>query len=131
MKRALVIVLLLAQTLTWANLELAATNPFTHELVYVDWSTLQIVAGSRRVWMLVDWGEPDENGIRFVYGEHEYQCREGRTRSLALVFYAEQSVLPVGRDPQPGKWSSPTRYSLAGVVLAAVCGEGRAPAAEP
>jgi len=123
MKHALVALLLVAQASSWAKLELTAENPFTNEVVYVDWSTLQVIGNSRRVWILADWGEPDENGIRFVYGEHEYLCEEGRSRSLTLRFYTEQYVTPVGSQLKPGEWTAPTRYSLAGVVLAAVCGE--------
>jgi hypothetical protein len=123
MKHLVGILLLIAQTLSWAELELTAESPFGLERVYVDWSTVQVVGSSRRIWTLADWGAPDENGVRFAYGEHEYQCQEGRTRPLTLTFFAEQDVTPVGSQPQPGEWIVPSPYSLAGVVLAAVCRE--------
>ena len=74
MKLALVILVLLVPAWARATLELTAVNPFTRELVYVDWSTLVVDGPLRRVWELADWGVPDENGVRFAYGEHEYHC---------------------------------------------------------
>ena len=123
MKIGLIAVLLFAHALAWGKLDLTAANPFTNELVYVDWSTLQVIGQSNRVWVLADRGKPDEHGIRFVYGEHEYQCELGRTRSLTLNFYDEKLVTPVGSELEHGEWITPTPYSLAGVVLAAVCAD--------
>ncbi len=121
MARFLCTCLLLCAVPAWAGWEKFATN--------AESSTIYLDPGTRksgelpRIWMLVDYAEPDRFGKRSAKVLWQADCQGGRTKALTYVHFEER--MGTGRadtNNESGDWIYPAPDSIIAEVYAYLCG---------
>ncbi len=91
-------------------------------------STIYLDHGTRRtgalprVWMLVDYAEPDRFGHLSAKVLWQAECREGRAKALTYLHF--DGPMGEGRaetNNEPGDWIYPAPESIIGDVFAYLC----------
>lgn len=105
---------------TWAAWERFATNAES-STIYLDHDTRRTGA-LPRVWMLVDYAEPDRFGHLSAKVLWQAECREGRAKALTYLHF--DGPMGEGRaetNNEPGDWIYPAPDSIIAEVFAYLC----------
>lgn len=97
------------QTATWDGIRLDGWTYFGEA---TDGSLLMFTKGARgeglRSWARFEYAEPDSNGARSIRTLNEFDCQQGRVRTLQWDSFAENNLSGTGRVvPQTGDWKYP------------------------
>ena len=91
--------------------------------VYVDSAAIEKINGNKRVWVVYDLKGPDATGQQSVKSYIEYDCGEGKYKTLSASSYPQKmgkgtaiKSLPVGAD-----WKSVSQDSMSRQLFAFAC----------
>lgn len=91
--------------------------------VYVDSTAIEKINANKRVWVVYDLKSPDVTGQQSVKSYIEYDCREGKYKTLSASSHPQKmgkgpaiKSLPVGAD-----WKSVTQDSMSRQLFAFAC----------
>ncbi len=91
--------------------------------VYVDSAAIEKINGNKRVWVVYDLKSPDATGQQSVKSYIEYDCSEGKYKTLSASSYPQKmgkgaaiKSLPVGAD-----WKSVSQDSMSRQLFAFAC----------
>jgi hypothetical protein len=91
--------------------------------VYVDSAAIERINGNRRVWVVYDLKGPDATGQQSVKSYIEYDCGEGKYKTLSASSHPQKmgkgpaiKSLPVGAD-----WKPVTQDSMSRQLFAFAC----------
>ena len=111
MKPYLISLLMLISNSVWADWELVG-NTQGDEAYYIDMTTLRIDDSLRRVWTLTNLKKKGSQGEMSVRVLREIDCKNERTRSLAMTGFtgamSDGEMLPTYRgDNDPWDYIAP------------------------
>lgn len=121
MVRWLCACLLLCAPPAWPAWERFASNAES-STIYLDHDTRRS-GNLPRVWMLVDYAEPDRFGNLSAKVLWQAECVEGRAKALTYLHF--DGPMGAGRaetNNEPGDWIYPAPDSIIGDVVAYLCG---------
>jgi hypothetical protein len=106
MKKVIGAFLILFSVNSFANWTLVSTGDDKSTKIYMDFSTIKIVGGNKRVWTLMDFSKPNENISSFKVLE-EYDCNGGRRRTIQITAYSGRmgSGNSLGTENEGSQWS--------------------------
>jgi hypothetical protein len=91
--------------------------------VYVDSAAIEKINANKRVWVVYDLKGPDATGQQSVKSYIEYDCGEGKYKTLSASSYPQKmgkgpaiKSLPVGTD-----WKSVSQDSMSRQLFAFAC----------
>jgi hypothetical protein len=91
--------------------------------VYVDSAAIEKINGNKRVWVVYDLKGPDATGQQSVKSYMEYDCGEGKYKTLSASSHPQKmgkgpaiKSLPVGAD-----WKSVSQDSMSRQLFAFAC----------
>jgi len=111
MKPYLIALLMLISNSVWADWELVG-NTQGDEAYYIDMTTLRVDDSLRRVWTLTNLKKKGSQGEMSVRVLREIDCKNERTRSLAMTGFtgamSDGEMLPTYRgDNDPWDYIAP------------------------
>jgi len=111
MKSYLIALLILTASPAWADWELVG-NTQGDEAYYIDMTTLRVDDSLRRVWTLTNLKKKGSQGEMSVRVLREIDCKNERTRSLAMTGFtgamSDGEMLPTYRgDNDPWDYIAP------------------------
>lgn len=88
--------------------------------LYVDRESIRTMpSGYKRAWVKNFYGTPNSSGDTGSTTLREFDCREGRTRTLQWAFFKGEEVTTTSNDPN--EWSYVAPDSLAEGMFDYVC----------
>lgn len=93
-------------------------------IAYIDPTTIRKDGNLRRVWVIHDLKQPDENGALSFRARQEFDCKQERSRTLSLSTHrgqmAEGGILLSLNTIE--EWADAPPKTIIETVLQAVCG---------
>lgn len=90
---------------------------------YIDPASIRKDGNLRKVWVIHDPKQRNEDGVMSRRGLEEYDCKEERRRTLSLSTHSDPMAggLTLWSNDDPGTWSATQPGSISESVLKIVC----------
>ena len=118
MKRLALLLMLVASTAAHAMWVTVTRNEVA--TVYIDSMAIQRIGYNRRVWVVYDLNSPDKTGQQSVKSNIEYDCTEGKYKTLGATSHPNKmgngpaiKALPVPEGGRPVSQDSMSRQLFA------------------
>ena len=121
MKRLFFLLLFVASTATHAMWVTVTRNEVA--TVYIDSMSIQKLGYNRRVWVVYDLQKPDPTGQQSVKSNIEYECTEGKYKTLSASSHPNKmgNGPAIKALPVPEGWRPISQDSMSRQLFAFAC----------
>ena len=121
MKRLFLLLLFVASTAAHAMWVTVTRNEVA--TVYIDSMSIQKLGYNRRVWVVYDLQKPDATGQQSVKSNMEYECTEGKYKTLSASSHPNKmgNGPAIKALPVPEGWRPISQDSMSRQLFAFAC----------